>query len=415
MPRTKRESNTKMGSKELETRYLRRKIWLWSVFLLILALLLVILIKPSFNSLKVKDETIRVGICGEVRTPAVYTVIAGSDLAMLIRKAGGTTPYADIDNVPLEMITRNDSIYHIPSRGIDGVGEELDSSVRAVMESNYVDATKEIANDLGSGQIRQINALYVGFPSVFILINYYPDLKRVTLTHIPHSSIFLDNNYRLVDLFFTIGIKPTINILENRLRQKIDYYLIQDRSSFIEMIDWLGGIDINIDKPFAEAYGIKDGQGHLNGHYAWEFVKFLDMRRIHRDITEGSKVDLVRMDNFTAKGEAWQLAYEYRQHRQKLVLEGMKRSYKEAGISRQVEILPEIAKTLETNVDIKLMLELYKDILSTQSYNFAPLPGYYKNDETRLFFYPDIPSYELLRREAIRKLLQDEKVRQTIY
>ncbi|MCK9414973.1 MAG: SLBB domain-containing protein, partial [Prolixibacteraceae bacterium] len=205
-----------------DDKYRRRKLVFWlglcSVGLLAVFLLFVWpLLKPE-----PKRELIRAGICGAVNSPAVYLLAKGADLAMLVRMAGGFTPAADFARVNLDRLVMHDTIYHIPARGVAGGLPSLMDALKEPLSAPAADISNLVAAEMGQKEIRKFTILYVGLPSVFVLITYAPDLKRIQFTHIPHSALFLNNDYRLQDIFFTVNIKPTVKLLENRLKQKID-------------------------------------------------------------------------------------------------------------------------------------------------------------------------------------------------
>ncbi|MDD2965689.1 MAG: hypothetical protein PHU33_17230 [Bacteroidales bacterium] len=401
-----------------EILFRRRKRWFW-VFLAtgMLAILFLFLVYP-FLKPEAKRAPIRVGICGAVHIPAVYTMFDGADLAMLIRRANGLEPGADISEVNLDEVLMNDTIYHIPARGPAQPAEtDLNRELQKVFAKAYTNLSNEVSKEFNQKDIRQINVLYVGFPAVYMLINYYPDFHRISVTHIPHTARFINNDYRLIDVFFTTGIEATKKILENSLMTRIDYYLIQDRFSFIDFVNLVDGLDLNLDGPYAEYYKLQPGPSHLDGFYTWEFIRFLDFKRIGVKYTPGSKVDVIRTDNFYADAKAWELAYEQRNHRQRTVIAALRRAFAKQDKSQQADIIQKIIKTFETNLSAQLLLDVYQDVLSTPDFTYGNLPGYYgTNSKNQLFFYPDIPSFELLRKEEIRNiLLRAGKKPQTVY
>lgn len=379
-------------------KYRKRKLVFWlglcSVGLLAVFLLFVWpLLKPE-----PKRELIRAGICGAVNSPAVYSLAKGADLAMLVRMAGGFTPSADFARVNLDRLVMHDTIYHIPARGVAGGVPSLMDALKEPLSAPAADISKLVAAELGQKEIRKFTILYVGLPSVFVLITYAPDLKRIQFTHIPHSALFLNNDYRLQDIFFTVNIKSTVKLLENRLKQKIDYYLIQNRSAFLKLIDRLHGIDITLDEPYARAYGMKPGTGHLDGFHVWEYIRFLNIR------------------NFKADPASWRLEYELRQQRQRMVLNGMRTAFAGLDTDGQLMVINNFARLFETDMDNGFILKLYKDVLQVPAFSFGALPGYYSGEDSKLYFYPDMPGYEMLLKKEIRTSLQGLKSReQTVY
>jgi hypothetical protein len=389
-------------------QYRKRKIWFWSVFIVLLlgaSGLLYYCTTPETDNSK---RLISVGICGEVRHDAVYHILEGSDLGQLIRFADGLTYNADIRKLDLNQIVLNDTIYHIPGRGYKSLAENtmLTELEKAISVQARNTALPSLYPDK---DFRYVSILYVGFPAVYMLINYYPEQHRVSIVHIPHSTSFFNNDYRLIDVFFTLGIKPTVRMLENRLQQRIQYYVIQDRTSFIEMVNLLNGIDLDIDKPFADAYDLKSGIYHADGFYTWEYIRFLDIKRMHRVETDGNGKassygkDLVREDNFSIPTSTRMHEYEIRQYRQRIVMNGLRTAYAKTNPADQMGVITRIIKTFETDITGDEAIAFYKDLLSSPKFSYGTLPGYYSNAETKLYYYPDIPGFKLLLNKDLKR------------
>ena len=401
-----------------EINYRSRKRWFWLLLTAGMITFLFIFLVYPFLKTEVKRSTIRVGICGAVHVPAVYTMVDGADLAMLIHRANGLIPGANLSTINLDKVLMNDTIYHIPAQGsMQRAETDLNQELQKVFAKAYSSLSDEVSKEFNQEEIRQINVLYIGFPAVYMLINYYPDFHRISVTHIPHTARFINNDYRLIDVFFTTGIEATKKILENSLMTRIDYYLIQDRLSFIDFVNLVDGLDLNLDAPYAEYYKLKPGLGHLDGFYTWEYIRFLDFKRIGVKYTPGSGVDVIRTDNFYADAKSWELAYEQRNHRQRTVIAALRRAFAKQDKSQQADIIHKIIKTFETNLSAQLLLDVYQDVLSSPNLTYGNLPGYYDSDnKNQLFFYPDIPSFELLKKEEIRNtLLKAGKKPHTVY
>lgn len=403
------------------TNYFRRKFVFWSVVIVILLIAVLPVIWSNFAEPVTNSDYINVGICGEVKCPAVYTIDSRSDLSMLIYEAGGLTPDAAFNRIDFELRLLNDSIYHIPAAP-DG------SSSNALQDSLLIDY-RQLASSLEEPDFHnsdpqdsvckepEMNSvLYVGFPALFVLIDYYPEIGRVTLTHIPHTTLFLDTDHRLIDIFFLLGPDPTIEMLQTKLSQKIDSYIIQDRASFISMIDYIGGIEVKIDSAFAQQYNKPAGEVQLNGLMAWEYVKFLDMRRISREFVPGSKLDLITQDNFSASNKEWQFAYETRHHRQKMAMTGLRKKFIEISDGKKITFLANMASTLKTDIKASQLLNLYRKMLGVPDFSYTTLPGYYESRGENLYYVPDVPSFELLRNDLIRNYLKEKSDKKyTIY
>jgi len=401
------------------TTYRTRKRLFWLVVVLLLILAIFLGLRHSAGSENVRY--IRAGICGAVNKEAVYTLREGSDLSMLVLLAKGFAPNADLRNIKLDRLLQNDSIYHIPVlRGNDSIVRKRLGSLSAYRHTTS--KQKELQEKLSTANAgytdndELFSILYVGQPSVFILINYYPKQQRINFVHIPLSTIFLNNDYRIVDLFYTLDIRPTMQIVANRLNQDIRYYMIQDRFEFIAVIDKLGGVEINADASFAHEYKLKQGVQRLGGFHTWEYIRYIDWKNNASSIQHDRSIDLIRQDNFSIAARQQQVLFEMRNQRQRYVLNAMRQSFSTLSTGNQMKFLENFPTFFRTNLDSKMLIMLYKDILSTKQFSFGNLPGYYEQDSTRLYYYPDIPGYKSLYQQQLRQNLQKRSTKkQTIY
>ena len=410
------EKELKKRSRKHFSKYKKRKVYFWLTLFFILTLSITFYI--SVSGAENPQRFIRVGICGAINRPAVYTVREESDLAMLIMLAHGLTPGADIQKINLDSIVRNDSIYHIPAHGARNYSRTI-SFMREMNKSinmSFTDVSKEITAKSNEKEIKQFSILYVGLPAVYVLINYYPEFNRINFVHLPHSTVFLHNEYRLSDIFFTFGISPTMKILENRLKQKIDFYMIQDRFAFIDLIDRLGGVDIGLDEEYAREYELQGGQQNIDGFHAWEYIRFLDWKNLKINARNDKTINLIQKDNFQVDPKTWERIYETRNQRQRYVLLGMRKSFIALEPDRQLDVIKNIHNEFRTDMTNEFLMELYTDLLSTRNFGFGSLPGYYSSEGNNLYFYPDLPDFDMLRKQEIRRYLEIRKGKeQTIY
>lgn len=384
-------------------KYRKRKIYFW-LMLLILFLLLGLAYLLFFSGAG-RTKNIRAGICGAVKIPAVYTLSENSDLSELVRMARGTTLDADIDGIDFSRTVFNDTIYHIPSRNGRNTGL-LKDEVKNIMSRQFVDSLPDIPVEYKDKGIKQFNILYVGLPAVYILISYYPSINKVDLIYIPHSTVLLVNDYRLMDIFFTLDIRPTVRLLENKLCRKIDYYVIQTRSNFIDMVDDLGGIVVDVDKEYAEEYKISSGRRRINGFLTWEYIRYIDMKGNDVKRTREVGVDLIHKDNFKADPETWSRVYDMRTHRQQIALQAMLRSFDELKTEDRLSLVQKFPQLSDTDLGKDFLLYISKLLLLKPTVSYSTLPGYYSGEGDKLFYYPDIPSFDLLRKQAIRNTMK---------
>ncbi|MCF8218911.1 MAG: LCP family protein [Bacteroidales bacterium] len=401
------------------TNYRKRKVvFLSSLFTLFILILILILLRGcDNNSLKKQKETIRAGICGEVQLPAVYDISADANLSMLIRKANGLTHFADIRNINLDQPIDHDSIYHIPGRA-NSIDDTSQFNLPEIYTNSFTRQSSILPDSnllLGEKDIRQINILYVGLPAVYIIINYFPELERVNLTHIPHSSLLLSNNYRLIDILFTLGVEPTKDIIQRQLETKLDYYIVQEKESFIQMINLLEGVEVDLDKQFAEAYDLSSGKSRLDGFYAWEYIRFLDFKRIKRKFDNYKQQDMTRTDVFEANPEHLSNAYVLRHQRQRYVINAMRKSFNQLNPAKKIQTLKKVQKTVETDLTVKKIVSLYRDMLSVPDFSYGRIPGRFIREKDNVYFFPDEPSYKAMRENMVRKFISQKENQKPIY
>ncbi len=410
--------HTKSNYSQLTQRKYRvRKVYFWVGLSLVAFFLIFRVYVYPFLIAETSKEFINVAICGEVQHPGIYQIPEGADLALLIKVAGGTTDKADFKKINIETVVKNDSVYYIPAR-IDVKNEiSLKNALISLQKDSFNYLSSQLLKNYPiENEIKQTSFLYICFPAIFLLVNYVPEIERISITQIPHSSVFLSNSYRLIDLFLTLGIDPTINMLEKRMGQRIPFYLIQDKFSIIDLIDMIEGIDISIDAPFAEAAKIKAGFGHLNGEKTWEFIRFIDLKRIKKDYSIEKKHEDISDKKPEIKPSEWQLAYEMRNQRVRAVLKSMRSSFSKLNKVTQADIIYKISKTFETNMSFTSLISLYTSMLGSTHFSYGTLPGYYNNEGNNLYYYPDVPSYRLLQHQQNKDALQKtEKEQQIVY
>lgn len=319
-------------------QYKRRKNILVIATIILLFLIggVVLLSGLDNNNRGAGTNYISAGVCGAINKPAVHRLPVNSSLADLVVLGKGLSHNADIRNIDLNKILQNDSIYHIPFR----------------KHNEYIINTKAIQSltPIPASNIKgeEINFLYVGYPALYFLINYNTKTNKTLVTYIPHSSLFLDNEYRLIDIYFTLGRDYTIDLLQKSLGIKIDHYFVQDRSSFIGMIDQLGGLSINIDQWYAEEYNLKPGRQILDGFHSFEFIRYIQKK---------SKMTIL-------KGNNLELAYSLRQSRMKQTISALFCNFKKSAITKKLSTLAAIMhnNNTETNIDITALSQLIDQV-----------------------------------------------------
>jgi len=368
-----------------------------TIFWLILALLfftalIFIIIFPFKKKYAEKYNYLTVGICGCVNDRGVYRLPENSDLATLIYYAKGVSSRGDIRNLDLDQVLVNNSVYSIPCR-------------KAELDTSKIDITVNHKAKIDTVDQKLTNFLYVGFPAVYFLIQYSTTHKLINVIYLPHSSVFLNNDYRLIDLFFTLGIDQTMDILQKSLNQRIDHYYIQNKFSFIKMINELGGLKLDIDASFASAYNLDTRTQILEGELCYEYIRFIDKKHYYSAGKSESYKDLkLKIKNI-------QLAYTQRQMRQKKVIQALYKKFNFDDLQSNISTIKEIINegTVNTSISFKDAIWIFRGLMKGSKLSFGTLPGYYKESGNSTYYIPSGPGFEMLRRRQVRGLFELNK------
>ena len=372
------------GSRQIKSKayreldYQTRKRVFWTLLIIAILLILFILYYLLFGyspyETRETQLMIRAAICGCVHKRAVYDMPVNSILSDLIRKAGGVKPNADLSKVNLATILQHDSVYHVPCRGKKLTGR---------LPSLELKVSKPAATPMPVITDKHFNIFYAGLPHTFMLIQIFPDLDLISITHIPFYTNFTIEKQRLGDYFFLMGVSPTVYLIQNFMREKIDFYLVQDRNSFIKMIDFMGGMTVDVDTLFAKEYNLTAGRRHLSGFYSWEYIRFIDVETRKSSLFIGS---------------------QYRLERQKHFMMAMYQKFKTMNLVDQAQNVREVLKLSQTNLTYGVVKSLIETALKMRNpkLELLTLPGaaIYENDV--LYWQPDLNAFNGKRKQLIQ-------------
>lgn len=114
-----------------------------------------------------------------------------------------------------------------------------------------------------------------------LLVSLDPGLKKVAIVSIPRDTrVKLNGSTDKINSANVYGGPELAAKLVGEIMSiKVDYYVEMDFTGFKNIIDTLGGVDINVPqrmyKP-SEDIDLQPGQQHLNGRQALGFVRFRD-------------------------------------------------------------------------------------------------------------------------------------------
>ena len=170
-----------------------------------------------------------------------------------------------------------------------------------------IQGTSQVHGSIESGEkttIGNINVLVMGIDSVegthrsdtIFVLGVNPSKKKIMMLSIPRDTrVLIEEKGRKINEILPRYGEPTLRaILEDLLKIKITRKVEIGFESFISVVDAIGGVDINIEKPmhYDDNWGnlhihFNPGMNHLNGQDALRYVRFrkdamADLGRIKR-------------------------------------------------------------------------------------------------------------------------------------
>ena len=182
---------------------------------------------------------------------------------------------------------------------------------------------------------RKINFVYAGLPRTYLLISVYPDLDYITTVHIPWYTM-ATTSYEyprtLYEMYLTGGIPMLLRAVQNITGETIDHYFTQNRPSWINFIDYLGGIDVELPDDFAYEYNLDPGMQTINGLLAWEFIRYISKQN-RRDSN-------------------WITGSSYRIKMQQEFMESLYVKFKNLNLLKQADTVKNILQEAETDMQL---------------------------------------------------------------
>lgn len=196
---------------------------------------------------------------------------------------------------------------------------------------------------------------------VLLLATFNKDEKTIKMLSIPRDSrVHVPGHEGLTKInnaHYWGGVDLAVETVEELLDVPVDYYVKLNFDAFIEIIDALGGIDVNVPFTFTEmdsqdnpnAITLHEGLQHLNGEEALAFVR---MRK------QDPRGDFGRND------------------RQKEVLKAViKKAASLSSILKFDDVLDSIGKNMTTNLTFQNALALHPYAQSITSIDSLKLDG----------------------------------------
>lgn len=177
-----------------------------------------------------------------------------------------------------------------------------------------------------------------------IVANINNQTQQIKMVSLPRD-LYIENR-KINSLYTYYGMNYLVKKIENLTGLKIEHYALVDMYAFIDLVDYLGGIDVNLDRPLVDpSYRTFDDNewGTLNLSAGLHHVNGRQALRIARSRHSTSDFD--------------------RAHRQHLIIEGLKDRVSELG-AKDIKTITQVAllgiDSTETDVSFSESLKLYK-------------------------------------------------------
>lgn len=255
------------------------------------------------------------------------------------------------------------------------------------------DGTK---SETGAKKKNIINALVCGInenlTDTMIYVKYNVETGKIAMMSIPRDT-YVTNDYcyghKLNSIYRGENIVPLVEEIQELLAVKIDYYLVFDTEMVHEIVDAVGGVEVEVpmrmkyDDPTQNLHiDLQEGVQVLNGKQAEMFVRF----RHNNDMTVGYAMgDLDRT-----------------KVQQTFIKAFIKTALSPSNITKYPELLNIALEHTDTNVTVREALKYATDATKIDAENIVSLtaPG---NAE-----YIDNLSYFILDEEEAQKIISEQ-------
>ncbi|MEG0872754.1 MAG: LCP family protein [Clostridia bacterium] len=269
-----------------------------------------------------------------------------------------------------------------------------------VFALNYVMDGKEEKNADGSKKDfapkkTVINALVCGvndnLTDTIMYARYDVETGKISMMSIPRDT-YVTNEYcighKINAIYRGKNIVPLVSQVEKLLDVKIDYYLVFDANMVIELVDAIGGVEVDVpinmkyDDPTQNLHiNLKKGVQVLNGKKVEQFVRF----RHNNDGTGYAQGDIERI-----------------QAQQSFMKVFMNTILNPKNITKLPEIVKIALENTDTNVTVREALKYVSDAtkINTENILTVTAPGEAK--------YIDNLSYFLMDEDAAATLIKEK-------
>ena len=241
-----------------------------------------------------------------------------------------------------------------------------------------------------------------------MLITFNPDTLNTTILSIPRDTYMpitcMNNRSNKITDAGWYGEECIMSSIENFMEVDIDYYVKINFKGIVQLVDALGGVDMNVEYSFCEQNSnreweentvvVDSGLQHLNGEQALAYAR-------HRHISDES---INYCDaSYNQHGNYWN-DFTRGKHQQDVIKALLGKLGSINSFSTIEDLLSTISNNIQTNMSTSTILSFYnlgKNILSKSGdsstvFNMQRL--YLKGDDSYMYSYNNFINNKLNRR-----------------
>lgn len=220
-----------------------------------------------------------------------------------------------------------------------------------------------------SAKGKTINILFMGIDDrenknnsrsdTMIVVSIDPKNQKMVMVSVPRDTRIKDGlgrSEKINSINYTKGPEAACKVVSDLLGVPVNYYVITNFAGFGKIVDILGGVDLDVETNMVHwdvsySINLKKGYQHLNGDQALQYVRYRG----------GPTADIGRT-----------------QRQQKFIKALANQMFQAKTVLTLPELIPEIAKNVETNIPSSDMFHLAKlaKSVDTSTINAQTLPGY---------------------------------------
>lgn len=254
----------------------------------------------------------------------------------------------------------------------DKQNEEIQSEAEDIMSNQ--DGVIHILL-LGEEAIRSTPGF--GRTDVMMIASIHPKDKVIRLTSLLRDTYIEVPGYsprKLNSVYATGSVELLYEVIQNNYKIKLDGYMLVGFDAFEKVIDILGGVEVTLTEEEAEYLRTHD----YISKEEYRNVKAGTQRMNGNQVLGYCRVRFVPNINGTANDYG-------RTERQRMVLSAIFESYKNAGVTKWIQILQDVLGLITTDIDQKLLEEMIFAVYDnriTKIENFrVPVEGTYTSPE----------------------------------